>query len=86
MPPQAWCSLEGRREGVEEIMLRNTFAVVVAGMALVCTPIQAQDTGGPSDSARYTFHRVQDNFLRLDVETGQVSQCGWAVSVLPGGA
>ena len=44
-------------------------------------PAQAQTQGleaaGPSDSARYTFHRVQDIFLRLDLQTGQVSQCGW---------
>jgi uncharacterized protein YjeT (DUF2065 family) len=82
MPPQAWCSIAAAL-GVEETMLRITFGVVVAGLALaglalVRTPVHAQDSAGPSDSARYTFHRVGDAFLRLDVGTGQVSQCGWA--------
>jgi hypothetical protein len=59
-------------------MLRITFAAVVAALAMLCASAQAQDLPGPSDSARYVFHRVQDVFLRLDLRTGQVSQCGWA--------
>ena len=63
-------------------MLHISFAAIVAGLALVAAPAYAQTealgTAGPSDSARYTFHRVQDYFLRLDVQTGQVSQCDWA--------
>ncbi len=58
-------------------MLRIIFAAVTA-LATFCAPAQAQDPPGPSDSARYTFHRVQDAFLRLDLQTGRVSQCGWA--------
>ena len=58
-------------------MLRITFAAGVAGLALLGTPTLAQDSSGPSDNGRYTFFRVQDNFLRLDTRTGQVSQCGW---------
>jgi hypothetical protein len=26
---------------------------------------------------RYSFHRVKDDFLRLDSRTGEVTQCGW---------
>ncbi len=59
-------------------MSRIALAAVIAALALLCAPAQAQDSPGPSDSARYTFHRAQDMFLRLDVRTGQVSQCGWA--------
>jgi hypothetical protein len=59
-------------------MLRNSIAVFVTGLALFSTPAPAQEPGGPSDNARYTFQRVQDYFLRLDVRTGQVSQCSWA--------
>ena len=70
-----------RRRGVEDIMLRITLAVVIAGLALFGGSAQAQTQGleaaGPSDSARFTFHRVQDIFLRLDLQTGQVSQCSW---------
>ena len=61
----------------ETIMLRITFAAVAA-LATLGASVQAQDASGPSDSARYTFHRVQDAFLRLDLQTGRVSQCGWA--------
>src|SRR5688500_2642357 len=37
---------------------------------------------------RYSFHRVQDNFVRLDSRTGQVSVCGretagWACRAVP---
>ena len=63
-------------------MLRNSIAIFVTGLALFSAPASAQPqalgSAGPSDDARYTFQRVQDYFLRLDVRTGQVSQCGWA--------
>src|SRR5258706_12399144 len=61
----------------ETIMLRIIFAVVAA-LATLGSSAQAQEASGPSDTARYTFHRVQDSFLRLDLQTGRVSQCGWA--------
>lgn len=61
-------------------MFRFAFAIALTGLALAAAPARAQDTSGPSDSARYTFYRVQDIFLRLDVRTGQVSQCGWDAS------
>ena len=59
-------------------MLRFAFAVVAAGAVAIGAVAYAQDTTGPSDSARYTFYRVQDYFLRLDVQTGRVSECNWA--------
>lgn len=58
-------------------MFRVTFAAGLAGLMLFGAPAQSQDSSGPSDNARYTFYRVQDAFLRLDVRTGQVSQCAW---------
>ena len=58
-------------------MLRIILAVVIAVLAASGAPVGAQDSSGPSDSARYTFYRVQDIFIRLDVQTGHVSQCGW---------
>ena len=54
-----------------------TVAAVIASAGLCATVAPAQDTPGPSDTARYMFHRVQDSFLRLDVRTGHVSQCSW---------
>jgi hypothetical protein len=64
-------------------MIRFAFALFAAGLAL-STPSLAQDTGTPgTDDGRFSFHRVQDGFLRLDTRTGQVSMCmrqsaGWA--------
>jgi hypothetical protein len=74
-----------KRLGMEETMLRTAIAVVIAALALAwlslaclfSAPARAQEGSGPSDSARYTFHRVQDSFLRLDARNGQVSHCGW---------
>ena len=55
----------------------------------------AQDAAAPArcrlpgaDDGRYTFHRVQDSFVRLDGRTGQVSVCGreaagWACRAVP---
>ena len=63
---------------LENTMLRITTAAVVAALATLCAPAQAQETPGPSDSARYTYQRVQEGFLRFDVRTGQVSICDWA--------
>jgi hypothetical protein len=69
-------------------MRRIILATAVAGTAMLGPLAQAQETTGPSDNARFTFHRVQDGFLRLDVRTGQVSQCGsgsngWFCRVVP---
>lgn len=68
-------------------MLRITFAIVISanvitGLASIGAQAQTQglDTTGPSDSARYSFYRVRDTFLRLDLRTGQVSECGWETS------
>jgi hypothetical protein len=41
-----------------------------------------------ADDGRYSFHRVQDSFVRLDGRTGQVSVCGretsgWACRAVP---
>jgi len=42
----------------------------------------------PKVPSRYTFNRINDNFLRLDHETGQVAYCsphasGWACESVP---
>jgi hypothetical protein len=49
-------------------------------------PAFAQSVG--SDDRRFTFHKVDDGFLRLDGRTGAVSLCtrpdsGWTCRVVP---
>ncbi len=44
---------------------------------------QTQESSPPSSSSRYSFNRVDNGFLRLDNESGQVAYCnpraaGWA--------
>lgn len=52
--------------------------ILFGALVTLCASARAQEMPGPSDNARYTFHRVQDVFLRLDLRTGRVSQCGWS--------
>jgi hypothetical protein len=44
-------------------------------------PAQGETAAGDrrptADEHRYSFHRVRDDFLRLDSRTGEVTQCGW---------
>src|SRR5437762_14306994 len=69
-------------------------AILVAiPVAILAPPASAQatsqDNKGPgSDEGRYKFYRVQDTFVRLDTQTGQVAQCGhggsgWACQLAP---
>jgi hypothetical protein len=56
-------------------------------LAQSTSPVQDVPPTGNEDS-RYSFNRVQDGYLRLDVRTGQVSLCsrrqvGWACQTLP---
>jgi len=53
-------------------MVRIVFALLLAAVALA-QPVRAQTPEG--DDARYSFHRVDEGFLRLDGRTGQVSLC-----------
>jgi hypothetical protein len=42
-------------------------------------PSPPRDAPAPgTDDGRYSFHRIGDNFVRLDSRTGQVAQCGWS--------
>lgn len=51
----------------------------------------AQDAQGPgpsSEAARYSFFKIQDTFIRLDSQTGQVATCGhggsgWSCKLAP---
>jgi hypothetical protein len=58
-------------------MSRFVFALLVAATAVAGSTAHAQTAApeaSPEDS-RYSFHRVDEGFLRLDGRTGQVSLC-----------
>jgi hypothetical protein len=67
-------------------MIRTGFVV----FALACTlaaPVRAQNAPDNADG-RFSFHRTDDGFLRLDGRSGQVSLClrrsaGWECQAVP---
>ena len=65
----------GALTGTEKVMMRSVIAMLA--VAFFGLAAQAQNVPGPSDTARFTFYRVGDIFLRLDVQTGHVSECSW---------
>lgn len=63
-------------------------AVVIAGAALSLPPACAQTGQVENEDARFSFHRAEDGYLRLDGRSGQVSLCtrrpaGWLCQVVP---
>ncbi len=68
-------------------MFRFVFALLVAAFAVGGHEARAQAPEAGDDN-RYTFHRVDEGFLRLDTRTGQVSLCsrktvGFGCHVVP---
>ena len=57
-------------------------------LACVLVPALAQDGAQPNVPSRYSFNRVDDGFLRLDNQSGQLAFCsahtvGWACQAVP---
>src|ERR1700742_4099190 len=51
-------------------------ALIVAALGLIVpVSVSAQTSPPDGDDGRYSFHRVEDGYLRLDGRTGQVSVC-----------
>jgi hypothetical protein len=62
-------------------------AIVVAGSALSAAA-HAQPSSPEAGDTRFTFHRADDGYLRLDGRSGQVSMCnrrtsGWQCHLIP---
>jgi hypothetical protein len=57
----------------EKFMLRISLIVLIA--AATCATAWAQEPAPPNGPSRYSFNRVNDEFLRLDTQTGQVTEC-----------
>jgi hypothetical protein len=60
----------------------------VAALSLAGPAAWAQSPQPEGADSRYTFHRVDDGYVRLDGRTGQVSICaqrpvGWACQAIP---
>lgn len=69
-------------------MIRGLFVVLLAGLSLFGGPALAQTSAADADQGRFSFHKVDDGFLRLDTRSGQVSLCnhknlGWACETIP---
>jgi hypothetical protein len=74
--------------GREEIMMRAIFMLALVGGLCFAAPAGAQTAPPGSDDNRYTFHNVDDGFVRLDTRTGQASLCGrrtvgWSCQAMP---
>jgi hypothetical protein len=69
-------------------VISKGLAIAVATWALTATAC-AQDAVPPdADEAHYSFYKVDEGFIRLDLQTGQVSLCGrqsvgWACTAMP---
>ena len=68
--------------------MRNLTLTIAAVLACATLPAPAQDAAPPPVPSRYSFNRVDDGFLRLDNQTGQVAFCsphvvGWACQAVP---
>ena len=68
--------------------MRNGVLAAIVGGLLLAAPAIADEDAPDSAGGRYTFNKVPDGFLRLDLQTGEVSLCsqrtvGWACQAAP---
>jgi hypothetical protein len=68
-------------------MISKAFAAVITGICLLA-PASAEDAMPDNSEGRYSFSKVAEGFLRLDLQTGQISVCsqravGWACQAVP---
>jgi hypothetical protein len=70
-------------------MIRNALLVLlIAACGLVAPVARAQSMQPDNEDARFTFHRTDEGYLRLDGRSGQVSVCtrrpaGWLCQSVP---
>jgi hypothetical protein len=62
--------------------------VIVVGSVLAAGAAAAQPSSPEGGDARFTFHRADEGYLRLDGRSGQVSMCnrrtsGWQCQLVP---
>lgn len=71
-------------------MINKALAALIAGFCLAAPmlPALADEAAPESEEGRYTFNKIADGFIRLDMQTGEVSTCtqrtvGWACQAVP---
>jgi hypothetical protein len=74
---------------MESTMTRaGLFPLAAAGATLLAIAAGAQTASPEGEDGRFTFHRTDQGYLRLDGRTGQVSRCareqaGWLCQAVP---
>lgn len=68
-------------------IIKTNCAVLVAVLCLIAPALADQETPD-NDHGRYSFSKVAEGLLRLDMQTGEVSVCsqravGWACQAAP---
>ncbi len=63
-------------------------ATITSGLVVAGSIAMAQPSSPEGGDARFTFHRADEGYLRLDGRTGQVSMCdrptsGWQCRLVP---
>ena len=69
-------------------MIRRGVAVVIAALALTASACAEDATPDNTGEQRYSFYKVDEGFIRLDTQTGEVALCGrqtvgWACVAAP---
>src|SRR5262245_66484441 len=69
-------------------MFRSRLLAIVIAVSAFAGAASAQPSSPESGDARFTFHRADDGYLRLDGRSGQVSMCnrrtsGWQCQLVP---
>src|SRR3954465_11448492 len=72
-------------------MVRGLFIASLTALSLMLSIlVGAAQQNAPADTeqGRFSFHKVDEGFLRLDTRSGQVSLCnhkslGWACETIP---
>jgi hypothetical protein len=69
-------------------MGRGLFVASLTALSLIGGAAQAQNAPADTEQGRFSFHKVDEGFLRLDTRSGQVSLCnhkslGWACETIP---
>jgi hypothetical protein len=78
----------GLNRELESAMMRIGPIALAIVVILGATAVRADNAPLDNEDSRFTFHRTDDGYLRLDGRSGQVSICsrrpaGWLCQVVP---